>query len=353
MTTSTHFMQDILRQPGELRRSLAHLTGAGQTSLQQAAAIVQRARHVFLTGIGASWHAAMSAGTLFRLHGRPVYMLEADELLHFTSLPPDSVVIAVSRTGRSIEIVQLLNKVREAGASLIGITNSPESPLAKEAAISIVIPIALDYAISVNTYSTLALGAGALADLACSATDVPDFSSLQRALTEADQRLEGWCEQITSTTWLAPGAPYYFLARGTSLASCYESRLLWEEAAKSPATAMSTSSFRHGPQETVRQGMRFGIFIDPVLMRIQDLAVADDLRTLGASVMLIGQRLPESSGHLLFQLPDLPPHWQFAVDIIPVQIAAEQLARLAGVDCDSFRVCSYVVEDEDGLLKKK
>jgi glucosamine--fructose-6-phosphate aminotransferase (isomerizing) len=346
-------MQDILRQPDELRRAIAHLTGPGQTCLQRAVAVIRRARHVFLTGIGASWHAALAAGTLFRLHGRPVYMLEADELLHFTSLPPDSVVIAISRTGRSIEIVQLAAKIREAGASLIGITNSPESPLATEAAICIVIPIALDFAISVNTYSTLALGAGALADLVCSDADALDLAWLQRALLEADQRLAGWREQIDSTQWLAPGASYYFLARGTSLASCYESRLLWEEAAKLPATAMSTGSFRHGPQETVRQGMRFAIFIDPVLMRTQDLAVADDLRTLGADVLLLGQGLPESSGHLVFQLPEMPPHWQFAVDIIPVQLAAERMASLAGVDCDSFRVCSYVVEDESGLLKKK
>jgi glucosamine--fructose-6-phosphate aminotransferase (isomerizing) len=315
--------------------------------------MVRRARHVFVTGIGASWHAAIGAGTLFGLRGRPVYTVEAGELLHFTSIPADTVVIAISRTGRSIEIVQLLSKIRESGASLIGITNSPESPLATEAAVAIVLPAALDYAISVNTYSTLALGAGALAELASGNVDVPAFSLLSGALAQVEERLQGWREQISTAAWLEPGVPYYFLARGTSLASCHQSRLLWEEGAKSPATAMNTSGFRHGPQETVRAGMRFGIFIDPLVMRAQDLAVADDLPSLGASVMLIGQKLPEGSGHLVFQLPELPPNWQFAVDIIPVQMAAEQLARLAGVDCDSFRVCSYIVEDEHGLLKKK
>src|SRR4051794_34833344 len=72
--------------------------------------------------------------------------------------------------------------------------------------------------------------------------------------------------------------------------NCHEARLLWEEGVKMPATAMSTSSFRHGPQEIVRQGMRFCLWIDQVHMRDQDLAVAQDLRELGASVMLIGER---------------------------------------------------------------
>ncbi len=85
-------------------------------------------------------------------------------------------------------------------------------------------------------------------------------------------------------------------------------------------------------------------------MREQDLAVARDLRRLGASVMLIGQHLPRDSADLVFQLPTVPTAWQFLIDIIPAQLAAERLAGLAGVDCDSFRLCSFVVEDEYGLL---
>ena len=50
----------------------------------------------------------------------------------------------------------------------------------------------------------------------------------------------------------AGGAMYYvFLRRGSGLGSAYEAGLLWEEGAKSPATAMGTASFRHGPQEMV------------------------------------------------------------------------------------------------------
>jgi hypothetical protein len=44
------------------------------------------------------------------------------------------------------------------------------------------------------------------------------------------------------------------------------------------------------------------------------------------------------------------PEWQFLIDVIPTQLAAERLAHLSGVDCDSFRLCSYIVENEWGLL---
>jgi fructoselysine-6-P-deglycase FrlB-like protein len=140
------------------------------------------------------------------------------------------------------------------------------------------------------------------------------------------------------------------LARGCSNGSCQEARLLWEEGVKSPATAMNTGSFRHGPQEMVAAGARFGIWIDAERMREQDMAVARDLRKLGAAVMLTGQNVPQDAGDLVFQLPGVPPGWQFLTDIIPAQLAAEKLARLSGVDSDTFRYSSFIVEDEYGLF---
>jgi glucosamine--fructose-6-phosphate aminotransferase (isomerizing) len=346
----THFLQDVLRQPVELQRTIEFLCGAGHHSLRAAAAMIRKARHVYLTGIGSSWHAALCAGPIFQIAAHPVYMQDASELLQFAAFPPGAVVIAISRSGRSIEIVNLLAKARESGATVIGLTNSPDGPLAREAQVAVVVPIQMDHAISVNTYSTLAAAAGVLATLVVSSFDADLARSLIAMLAEVGDRLTHYQEQVAESAWLPSGRNTYFLARGGSLGSCYEARLLWEEGAKSPATAMATGSFRHGPQEMVNADVRFGMWIDAQRMRAQDLSVARDLRRLGASVMLIGQDLPADHGDLVFQLPKVLPEWQFLIDIIPAQFAAEALARRSGMDCDSFRICSYIVEDEYGLM---
>jgi glucosamine--fructose-6-phosphate aminotransferase (isomerizing) len=352
VTASTRFLQDIVRQPAEMLRAIDYLTGPGQDALQEARALIRSTGHVIISGIGASWHAALRAGALFNLAQHPVFLQEAGELLHFTSIPRGAVIVAISRTGRSIEIVKLLAKAVASGASIIGITNCADSPLAKESAVAIVVPTELDHAISVATYSTLAIAASALAD-PLRGSFASSANSLARTVRESEQQLEVWQRQLDQSSWLAAGEPYYFLARGTSLGNCYEARLLWEEGIKMPATAMSTSNFRHGPQEIVRQGMRFCLWIDQVQMRDQDLAVANDLQELGASVMLIGERLPQNAGDVVCQLPASPLHWQSVVDVLPIQLAAERLSRMSGVDCDSFRICSYIVEDESGLLHKQ
>jgi len=348
----THFLRDILRQPDELRRTLDHLSGAGRVSLVAATAAARSARHVYLTGIGSSWHAGLNVSVLFQLGARPVYLVDAAELVQFAAIPAGAVMIVISRSGRSVEIVQLLAKARESGVTVIGITNAAEGTLAREAQIPIVIPIALDHAISVNTYTTLALAAGILAASVVGSFDARVAESLSLAFAAAGRAIPGWQAQIENSTWLAPRNTTYFLARGSSLGSAYEARLMWEEGVKSPATAMGTGSFRHGPQEIVAKDVRFGMWIDGTKMCEQDLAVARDLRKLGARVTLIGQRLLEDAGDLVFQLPEIASEWQFLIDIIPAQLLAERLARLSGSDPDTFRLSSFVVEDEAGLLPK-
>ena len=345
----THFLQDILRQPEELKRAIDHLRGPGNTQLLAAADAIRAAGQVYLTGIGASWNASLAAGSIFYSGGHPVYLLDASELL-FADLPPGSVIIMLSRSGRSVEIVKLLDKAHVAKATVIGVTNFEDGHLASRADIPVVVPVRADLGISVNTYTVLALAAAAIATATVSSFDDNLAMELSRGAAALTARIPLWQQQLAQSSWLSPGARYYFLGRGASLASACETRLLWEEGVKSSATAMGTGAFRHGPQEMTTSGTHLAIWIDSDRMREQDLAVARDLSTLGASVMLIGHRLPAGAGGLILEIPRMPSQWQFLLDIVPAQLAAEALARRAGVDCDSFRFASYIVEDEHGIV---
>src|SRR5260370_1841602 len=253
----THFLRDILRQPNESQRTIDLLVGTGGRAVDAATTAIRSARHIYLTGIGSSWHAVLTAGALFPLGARPVYMQDAAELLQFATIPPDSAMIVISRSGRSVEIVNLLTKVRDSGVTVIGITNSNDGPLAKEAQISIVVPIEMDHAISVNTYSTLAATVGILTSAVFGSWNATLATSLSRVVERTASAIPVWQAQIADTPWLAPGAVFYFLARGSSLVSCQEARILSAEGLKSPATALGTGSFRHGPPEMGNKDARF------------------------------------------------------------------------------------------------
>jgi glutamine---fructose-6-phosphate transaminase (isomerizing) len=348
----TELMKDILKQPEVLSRSMQNILGSGRSSLEKAARIINEAEHVYITGIGSSWHAGMAVLSLFHASGRTLDLVEASEFLNFTQIARDSAVIVFSRSGKSIEIVNLLGQARQAGARIIAITNTDQSPLAQAAEITVNPQAPFDHFVSVNMYSALALAGGLLAATALNIFDKALSASLDRAFAATQSMLDSWVRQIQGNSWFQRDAATYFLARSGSLASCHGARLLWEEAAKAPATAMTTGGFRHGPQEIIADGSRFGLWLDRERMRDQDLAVAADIRKLGGKVMLVGQNVTSDIADLVFSLPEIPSLWQFLIDVIPAQLAAEHLSHIRGVDCDSFRICSYIVENEYGLIRE-
>jgi len=345
----TKFLQDILNEPAELLGCLDRLVDAGGAPLARAAELVREAQGVIMCGIGSSWHAALAAQAVFHSSGTLCLMMDASELLHTPAIARASTVVLLSRSGKSVEIVRLLPLLRQCQAPIIALTNSPESPLAQQADATIHLNATFDHMVSVTMYSGLALAAGLLAAEACRGLTTELVHSLQTAIQDIQQRLPQWRAQMEHSEWFAAEGSAYLLARGASLASAHETRLMWEEAAKSPATALSTGGFRHGPQEMLAPGSRVALWVGNEWMREQDLALARDLRRCGACVLLIGPRIPAETGDLVLEIPPVPEPWQFIIDIIPAQLAAERLARLRRQDPDSFRYCPYIVEEESGL----
>ena len=92
----------------------------------------------------------------------------------------------------------------------------------------------------------------------------------------------------------------------------------------------------------------------PVDRQFQDagggLGRGAQLKDVRCFRMVVGQGVDEDAGELVLRIPEAPPGWQFLFDIIPAQLAAENLSRIAGVDCDSFKNCPYIVRSEYGLI---
>ena len=345
----TDFFKDIEREPVALRSILSSAIGENRRCYMRAAETLSRHATLYIVGMGASWHAGMAVASYFHARKRPAILFDAAELLYYGELAEHSCVLLLSRSGRSKELVDLVRDLHKRGITVVSITNDPQSPMALESDCVVDLQSPFDKNVSVTMYSGVALAGCLVAALSCGEEIDSICEALDCALLQAQHLIPNWAQQLDASDWISVDSPYYFLARGPSVATCNEARLLWEEAAKSTATALTTGGFRHGPQEMVRAGLRVVIWLDKNHLREQDMMLARDLQTLGAKVLLIGQQGDESQADLFLQLPSIPSEWQFLIDIIPIQIAAERLAGRAGRDPDSFLLCSYIVTDEGGL----
>src|SRR5690242_2863493 len=124
-------VQDIRNQPASLAGVLDYQLSAGREALGRAAEQIDAASRIVVTGMGASLFAAMPFAHTLAAQGVDVRIVEASELLHYQSEQcRNAVVVLVSRSGESVEILKLLPILRDIGAVAIGVTNEPGSVLA-------------------------------------------------------------------------------------------------------------------------------------------------------------------------------------------------------------------------------
>jgi len=121
-----NYLRDILSQPRALEDTVAGLSAApGLMGVGHFDRIV-------VTGMGGSYHALYPL--LMRLveHGFQAIAVETAELIHYyaASLTPRTLLILVSQSGRSVEIVRLLD-MAAGRMPTIGVTNTLGSPLAR------------------------------------------------------------------------------------------------------------------------------------------------------------------------------------------------------------------------------
>lgn len=120
---------------------------------------------VIVTGIGKTGHIGRKLAATLSSTGTPAYFVHAAEAAHgdLGMITPNDIVIAVSNSGSSQELLTILPMVKRQGARLIAITGNPNSPLAREADAHLNAGVAeeacpLNLAPTASTTAALAMG---------------------------------------------------------------------------------------------------------------------------------------------------------------------------------------------------
>ena len=127
--------------------------------------ILARRGRVIVTGIGKSGHIGRKIAATLASTGTPAYFVHAAEAAHgdLGMITPDDVVVMLSNSGSSEELLTILPLVKRQGARLIALTGNPDSPLAREADAHLDAGVAeeacpLNLAPTASTTAALALG---------------------------------------------------------------------------------------------------------------------------------------------------------------------------------------------------
>ncbi len=344
--------QDILNQPQSLRRVMDHQFGSGRAALADAAGAMGRARRVVLTGMGSSLFACTPLQHLLVSRGFACEVIEAADLAHYLyPAAKGAMVVLVSRSGESIEVLKALDAVNKIAAGTIGVTNESQSRLARETQSPVLIDSCPDEMVAIQTYTATLLTLLSLGYLAVDEPERDWRGALESAVEAASQTISRFAAGFECPLEIAAGSSsVHLLARGPSNASALEGALLFNEVAKTSSTAMGAGSFRHGPAEIVGSNFRGIIFAPQGATRELNVQLGRDLRSLGGDVRLIGPRCPDVGG-FAWETPETPELLAPLVEIVPVQFAALRLAEQRGITPGLFRYVRQVTVSESGFMQ--
>ena len=336
----THMADEI----GEIPEAIDRLLNRGTHAIEAAATLVSRTkpRWISIVARGSSDHAAVYARYLIETRlGIPVSLTAPSTLGIYGARISWSggLVIAISQSGQSPDLLAAVEAARDAGAGLIVICNDIESPLA--AASETVIECHAGPELSVAATKSYVSSLLAVTWLVAQLHDAPGhtLSSLPDVASRTIAASRAWMESGLVVDAFAAATGALILGRGYNLATVLEIALKLIETCRIFAIGYSAADFQHGPSVLAGPGVPILAFESPT--PIGSLLASTLVRIAGAGgePWLVSHRGMRDSnandGHTLI-LPDvIADEISPIVYAIPGLVLAETVARRLGLDPDA------------------
>jgi glutamine---fructose-6-phosphate transaminase (isomerizing) len=333
------FYLDIQQQPAALRQ-LAARYRADAHGLR-----LRPPQRVLLTGMGASYHVALWASYLLQTVDIWAVAIESVDLIHYSRRLIEGIdqLVFISQSGASAEVLPVVEALPPI-VELIAVTNEPANILARHAHQVITIEAGEEAAVACKTYVN---------SLACMwwlarAWQHGDANAADhRILLRLAERMEPLVAQAEAIAdmWLnhlGSAGQIFFLGHGPHMATARQSSMMLGEWAKHASVGTGIGAFRHGLIEIADADTGVVVFGLGGMSDVSTRALINELRSYGVTIVTIVEgevaAVPEPEP----VIREFDEMLGALLDIIPVQIFAEALARHLQIE-PGFRHISKVV----------
>jgi glutamine---fructose-6-phosphate transaminase (isomerizing) len=305
-------------------------------------------RFILIAARGTSDNAAIYAKYLFSaINGVPVG-LAMPSLTSLYQQTPDltgGLVIGISQSGQSPDILAVMEDARRQKVPTLAITNKPDSPMAQKADHTIFIDAGEERSVAASkTYTAQLLAIAMLS--ACWKDDaglIDDLSGIREHVEAALN--EHNAVEALAWRWRAK-ARLVVIGRGFNLCTSHEIGLKIKELVYMLTQSYSAADFRHGPIAMLEVGFPILAVAIKGPTSTDMRAIVSEIQGCKAEIALISNDEQMIKGvELSVPLPpDLPEWLSPIVGVIPGQLLALNLALVKGLDPDKPRGLSKVTK---------
>ncbi len=331
-----HFMLKEIMEQAPVLSQIVHQDEKRFTNI---ALDILRARQVIITACGTSRYAALVGRYLFSKVGKKFCdVVMASEFGYFAdSVDKSTVVIAVSQSGETADVIEGVKAARDAGAQVISIVNRPNSILAdlshqviyqncgSEIAVaatkSFLSQLAIFYLLSFSMVNSFDEAAAKLTDLSGEITRVLDWNKSE--LIKLSQKLKDKSD-------------FYYIARGINFAIASEGALKLKEISYIHAEGMPAGELKHGTLALIESGTPVVVICPADYTFLETLSNAMETKSRGAYIIGVSDKESDIYDSWV-KIPEVDELLYPMVAVVPLQLLAYYLAVNRGCDPDKPR----------------
>jgi glucosamine--fructose-6-phosphate aminotransferase (isomerizing) len=329
----------MLKEIMEQAQVLSQIVHQDEKRFTKIALDILRARQVIITACGTSRYAALVGRYLFSRVGKKFCdVVMASEFGYFAdSVDKNTIVIAVSQSGETADIIEGVKAARGAGAQVIAIVNRPNSILAdlshqviylncgSEIAVaatkSFLSQLAIFYLLSFSMVNSFDEAVAKLTNLTSEITKVLDWN--KNELIKLSQKLKDKND-------------FYYIARGINFAIASEGALKLKEISYIHAEGMPAGELKHGTLALIEPGTPVVVICPADYTFSETLSNAIEAKSRGAYIIGVSDKESDIYDSWI-KLPEVAELLYPMVAVVPLQLLAYYLAITRGCDPDRPR----------------
>jgi len=334
--TYQHFMlKEIHEQPAIVRNIAQTYTD----QIADLAAVIEEAKGTFFIGSGTAFHACLAGVYLFsKIAKKHVNTAPASEFNYLEDfLTPESLIIALSQSGETIDIVEPLIRAKDKGSKIVGIINALGSTIYRMAHYKMLLGAGPEKAVASTKAYTAKLSVLFMLAYAVAGKMTESKALLLHAAEETQRLLEEKnIKNMKEIASLLAGTKHiYTIGRGVSYSTALEAALKIKEVSYIHTEGLAGGELKHGPIALIEKGIPCIVFAPKDDTHDAIISNATEIKARGGIIIGISsEKSPVFDYWVEVKEAGLT---SIITQSVPAQIIAYYMAIKKGVDPDKPR----------------
>ena len=327
------FAHFTLKEISEQPNTILEAGKKSKETIEQVADFIRHAKSLYITGSGTSYNAALVAKYLMSKYAniKSETILSSELPTLPNSIDPNSILIAISQSGESADVLEAVNIAKKSNAKILSIVNMMTSSLVRESSLVMGMNCGPEKGVAATKSFTSQLAIiYQITDKLCNGCIGIDFKKVSDCISKI---LSDHSKIQSIAKKLKDVSDIYILGRGIHYPIAFEAALKLKELTYIHAEGIPGGELKHGPLALMDSNV-YVVIINPNDSTYNDtITSANEIKARGAKIIGISDKNSDVYDHWI-EIPSINEALFPIIEIIPVQLLAYYSAIEKDTDPD-------------------